>query len=786
MSFQLIHVAVTPKPELDDDYPSNTNCDQVWHLASGWIEDCLQNHVHCTTCKARSPDWYPTRLLDLGSPDDTTIKLIETKDCNPMGPYIALSYCWGTSRMTVLVESSDHSDERGVSVSIQTLKQGVDQSSLPQTFQDAIHASRKFNVRYLWIDALCILQDSEGDWHAEAVMMPQVYSNSFLTLAADASFDSDGGLFRERDSTLVKPVIVRPNWEGADGKEFAVIPKEFWRHNIADSPLNQRAWVLQERYLSPRVLHFGGTQVLWECRMRDCCESFPNGLPKVVETQHTNFKRIDLDIDGELLRRAIFGDAEVEAEDMIAQKDTVNNQEIRLRRELGRKLRHGDNVTENQGTITPDNADIDGEREFGRENGKGIESPPPSNNQDDDEEYDFNGTYVDGSESSETESIREDDTESNVASELATSDADPKPSHDIVAGIKTLGLDNVENEVRPEFKPNSGGTRGSRARPPLQDPKRSLNGYYIWARFVETYSRSKITRESDRLVAISGLAQEMQTKLGDKYLFGLWLSILPSQILWRLEHATPHEIWNAEHHEPRQPGAEQERKKGRVIHMRDRPSYYRAPSWSWASVEGSVEISHPSRSGSLIKYFLTGLGDDNHPTKRNFLVVTGDVHFARLHYNGRHSHWMLSIDKRGMRVRPSGRRCVGATSEPQYFPIAEEERGIWPQERTTYALAYPDVAPPDEGAMVLCLLVQRRRKSKALHPEGILGNEERISGLFLRPKKWDSGPSGVYQPMGTFDTMLEPGFMKEYGYEESAKEIFAPSPAGWSEMIWLI
>ena len=63
-------------------------------------------------------------------------------------------------------------------------------------------------LRYIWIDALCTVQDSKEDWLRESAMMLDVHSASLFTLAATASADNEGGLFRERHPDLVKGIRV--------------------------------------------------------------------------------------------------------------------------------------------------------------------------------------------------------------------------------------------------------------------------------------------------------------------------------------------------------------------------------------------------------------------------------------------------------------------------------------------------------------------------------------------------------------------------------------------------
>jgi hypothetical protein len=76
---------------------------------------------------------------------------------------------------------------------------GIPVQSMPQTFKDAVKITRKFGIRYLWIDALCILQDSKSDWEVQATEMAAIYRNSVFTIAADNATDSSGGCFANRD-----------------------------------------------------------------------------------------------------------------------------------------------------------------------------------------------------------------------------------------------------------------------------------------------------------------------------------------------------------------------------------------------------------------------------------------------------------------------------------------------------------------------------------------------------------------------------------------------------------
>jgi hypothetical protein len=115
------------------------------------------------------------------------LKLKETKP-QEKGKYIALSYCWGTSLAykTMTENRNEH-------------MKGIQFVHLPKTLQDSILITRYLNIRYIWIDCLCIIQNDSLDWQREAAGMAQIYSNSYLTIAAARATDSSQGFLGPRN-----------------------------------------------------------------------------------------------------------------------------------------------------------------------------------------------------------------------------------------------------------------------------------------------------------------------------------------------------------------------------------------------------------------------------------------------------------------------------------------------------------------------------------------------------------------------------------------------------------
>lgn len=172
---------------------------------------------------------------------------------------MTLSHCWGTSRhFTTTLET------------ISARKNGIGFQDLPKTFQDAVTLTRHIGVRYLWLDSICICQDDAKDWEGTSAEMGTVYSNSYLNIAASHAKDDTFGCFSHRRSRRHLELTMHNNGNASTKcLAFALaLPKAISsRHYIAleDEPLADRAWVLQERCLAPRTLHYATDQMYFEC-----------------------------------------------------------------------------------------------------------------------------------------------------------------------------------------------------------------------------------------------------------------------------------------------------------------------------------------------------------------------------------------------------------------------------------------------------------------------------------------------------------------------------------------
>ena len=202
----------------------------------------------------------------------STITLVESSELRSLrsrSRYLALSHCWGGNAPVVLTSNNKDS-----------CKSGINLSELPKTFQHAVALARFVHVRYLWIDSLCIIQDSNTDWEFEATTMKDVYRHAFFTIAATGAETFDHGLYFNRDVDLARAVTLAISWQGLPSGIYTICEAELTLENIIHAPLNQRAWVVQERLLSLRTLHFGREQIAWECQTLRACETFPGEQPR--------------------------------------------------------------------------------------------------------------------------------------------------------------------------------------------------------------------------------------------------------------------------------------------------------------------------------------------------------------------------------------------------------------------------------------------------------------------------------------------------------------------------
>ncbi|KNG88895.1 hypothetical protein ANOM_002616 [Aspergillus nomiae NRRL 13137] len=220
----------------------------------------------------------PRRLVDVrafcsdhdhGIECEHNVRLVENLPVCP--EYMTLSHCWG-KRLGINAITTRYN--------LLSRMEKIKLDDLPANFWDAISITRRLGIRYLWIDALCIIQDSQADWAQESVKMGHIYDRSYLTIAASASEDSTGGCYRGTGTrqdglgggTLIEITNKLLAANGETSTLFLWVPKLSEDDPLREPApligcsLSQRGWVFQERILSPRTIHFTNSQLVWECR----------------------------------------------------------------------------------------------------------------------------------------------------------------------------------------------------------------------------------------------------------------------------------------------------------------------------------------------------------------------------------------------------------------------------------------------------------------------------------------------------------------------------------------
>jgi hypothetical protein len=132
-----------------------------------------------------------------------------------------------------------------------------------RTVVDAMEVTRRLGYRYLWVDALCIIQDDAQDLQQNVNIMDEIYSNAILTIVGAASANAEHGLPGVSVSRTEKQV--RAN---IDGTTVANV-LEPAAGAITFSCWNTRGWTYQERMLSRELLTFTSSQVFYQCH-RGC------------------------------------------------------------------------------------------------------------------------------------------------------------------------------------------------------------------------------------------------------------------------------------------------------------------------------------------------------------------------------------------------------------------------------------------------------------------------------------------------------------------------------------
>ncbi|KAI1391047.1 HET-domain-containing protein [Hypoxylon trugodes] len=231
------------------------------------VRECCGSHPRCAT---QTDGFVPTRLIYVGGGKDA-LKLCDAIPPGQNITWAALSHCWGGGKPLSLTKSA-----------LGSLKEHIEFSELPATFQDAITVAQELGLAYVWIDSLCIIQDDKTDWEKEAARMGSVYSRAFIVISGASSPNPNTPYLQLREGEWLPkrfdfpvspgvniPIMVRQRHLLAAPLEQGLLEPPFtssWATLKKVGPLYARGWCFQESFLAPRILNFAPGAIIYECK----------------------------------------------------------------------------------------------------------------------------------------------------------------------------------------------------------------------------------------------------------------------------------------------------------------------------------------------------------------------------------------------------------------------------------------------------------------------------------------------------------------------------------------
>lgn len=152
--------------------------------------------------------------------------------------------------------------------------QNIDSEELPNTFRDAIYLTKYLGYSYIWIDSLCIFQDSRRDWEKESSKMGNIYRNAVLTIAAASSKSSKISFLAPQprpEPPTLDVVFTDRTQKSYDLKAVRQL-EDHEPHWPSSGPLHRRAWCYQEYLLSRRIITYNNDEMVFRCRLGSTCQ----------------------------------------------------------------------------------------------------------------------------------------------------------------------------------------------------------------------------------------------------------------------------------------------------------------------------------------------------------------------------------------------------------------------------------------------------------------------------------------------------------------------------------
>lgn len=247
-------------------------------LARECIDECVETHETCIALAASSDPHLPTRVIDCTNPD--LPRLVSTE--GQRGQYLTLSYVWGGDQVHKTTTGNVSTYERSINISL-----------LPATIRDTIHVTHALGFSSLWVDSLCIIQDSDEDKRREIGRMHHIYRYAHLTIIAASANKVTESFLNDRppppcfsasafnagvplpSGDLTLPFICPPCVPAASEPQAGTVyitampsrtltPEE-WPYSAHLGHIGTRAWCMQEYLMAPRALIFNARTLQYRC-----------------------------------------------------------------------------------------------------------------------------------------------------------------------------------------------------------------------------------------------------------------------------------------------------------------------------------------------------------------------------------------------------------------------------------------------------------------------------------------------------------------------------------------
>lgn len=235
---------ITRRPERLN-FSSKATFDQLRE----WISVCNKSHA----CRKNSELFMPSAVIEIisGPEEEPKLRIVRAPSHEE---YVALSYCWGEGQPVKATQQT-----------IDELTRNINYCDLPRTIRNAITVTLELECRFLWVDALCIIQDDEVYKAKEIALMPKIYESAYATIIAARSRSCDEGFLHDIITPDPSSYVFRFPLRGHGSSSGSILCfAQEKNHRIVD-PTEDRAWTLQEFLLSRRIIRFGGYQVTWLC-----------------------------------------------------------------------------------------------------------------------------------------------------------------------------------------------------------------------------------------------------------------------------------------------------------------------------------------------------------------------------------------------------------------------------------------------------------------------------------------------------------------------------------------